>query len=133
MKKISFKVAKAIKEAGYPLTRFQTVNREQFESGHGYKYSTDKNIYNESPSVLYPGDKDTIDLYYCPTYIESWLWLWREKNLHIYHDNVCDMCFICDENIKDYEHNIIYSESCTDPEEAIVTAIEYLVEHNLIK
>lgn len=127
MKKVSFKVAKAIKEAGYPLQRFQTVSREQFEAGHGYKYSTDENFYSESPSILYPEDLDTIDLYYCPTYIEVWLWLWREKKIAI--------PITCNKEERWSPYGLFSSiyEDYSDPEEAIIVAIEHLVDNDLIK
>lgn len=127
MKKVSFKIAQAIKKAGYPLERFQTVSREQFEAGFGYKYSTDKNFYSESPSILHPEDNDTIDMYYCPTYIEVWLWLWREKDLRI-QPTQFNRCYI-----QNHNSSYHYEFECDDPEEAIATSIEYLIDNNLIK
>lgn len=128
MEKVSFKTAKAIKEVGYPLERFQTVSREQFESGHGYKYSTDKNFYSESPSILHPEDNDTIDMYYCSTYLEVWLWLCREKKMLLSIQEFCG-----EWNVYSPQAHGHIAEHFTDPEKAIIAAIEYLVENNLIK
>lgn len=126
MKRVSYKVAKSIKEAGYPLERFQTVSRKQFEAGHGYKYSTDESFYSESPSVLHPEDNNTIDIYYCPTYLEVWLWLWREKKIGI------DVSFL--DNKKVCSINPYYRAiELNDPEESIITTIEYLVDNDYIK
>lgn len=65
-----------------------------------------KEIKDYLLSVGYP-DKEKI------FYLEVWLWLWREKKVDKQH------LFILDPN--------------EDPEEAIITAIEYLVTNNLIK
>lgn len=68
-----------------------------------------------------------------PTYLDVWLWLWREKKIAIPADYF------------GYENN--YWESCVpigndkfeffspmrDPEEAIIKSIEYLVTNKLIK
>lgn len=122
----SFEVVKAIKEAGYPLVRYMTLSREQFEAGHGYKYSKDEYYYSESPSILHPEDNDTIDMYFRPTYIEIWLWLCKKKNFKFeLKYNECSCCWHC---YWDY-----YFECGSDPESAIVAAIEYLVTNNLIK
>lgn len=120
MKIVSFKVAKAIKEAGYPLQRFHTVSREQFEHGWG------QGIYGESPSILYPEDNDFVDMYFCPTYIDVWLWLWKEKEIYIQVERkYCMLSFP-------------HYDSCTfsldsSPEESIITAIEWLVDNDYIK
>ncbi len=85
-KRVSYTVAKAIKEAGYP----------QYE-----------NELEGVPKVLY-----------VPTYFDVWLWLWREKEL--------TRMAIWDK-IADIKGNYF------DPEEAIIAAIDYLVDNNLIK
>lgn len=134
MKRVSSKITKVLKDAGYPLERFQTVSREQFEAGHGYKYSTDKNYYSESPSILYPEDNDAIDMYDCPFCFDAWLWLWKTKkicleiekahthDLYIQRDCVCgtEQC------------GGFYTQEFADPEEAIIAAIEYLCDNDLI-
>lgn len=129
MKIVSLKVAKAIKEAGYPLQRFHTVSREQFEYGWG------SGIYGESPSILYPEDNDFVDMYFCPTYLEVWLWLCK-TGITFYpakysaHNPSGWSCYYCDNmRIIDIDTFGIY----IDPEDAIVAAIEYLVENNLLK
>lgn len=93
MKRVSLKVAKAIKEAGY-------------------YFSTEVNEYFTK---------------YFPTYLDVWLWLWREKEIRIeakYHfDDNGECCWTNGYIDVDY----------TDPEEAIIAAIEHLVENDLIK
>lgn len=124
MKRASFEVAQAIKESGYPLIKFQTVSRKQFESGFGYKYFNDGNFYSESPSILHPEDNNTIDMYYCPTYIEVWLWLWEEKEICI---EIKDNHYY---TLAKVNNKRFHEDS---PEEAIEQAIEYLTENDLIK
>lgn len=135
MERVSFKIAKAIKEAGYPQDMEQV----------SYGYSINSFGYFDDPydyDALYnyhrthPGETINFDLMcrfeegceYCvaPTYIEVWLWLWREKKIYFGiesesypHTGTC---------LNDYE-DIPY----LDPEEAIIAAIEYIVENNLIK
>lgn len=100
-KRVSFKVAEAIKEAGYP---------QDNEEMH-YSY------FNDNEEIICR----------CPHYLDVWLWLWREKDIRI--------------NTRDYFSGLAVSESSssydsvsyTDPEEAIIAAIEYLVDNNLIK
>lgn len=122
MKIVSIEVAKAIKEAGYPLQRFHTVSREQFEHGWG------PGIYSESPSILYPEDNDFVDMYLCPTYIEVWLWLWKEKGIKLSVEPN-------DDETECYTKDLgkLISEFGSNPDEAIEAAIKYLVENNLIK
>lgn len=123
MEYLSVKVAKVIKEIGYPFHRFQTVSRQQFEAGHGYKYSTDKSFYSESPSILYPEDKDTIDMYYNTTYIDVWLWLYREKKINVTPSVISGTM----------EFKSLEGKIHNDPEDAIIESIEYLVTNDLIK
>lgn len=113
MKRVSCPVAKALKEAGYPqydLSVWYDVNGVIF--------------------TIYP--KDGTEYCVAPTYLEVWLWLWREKDIYIdvvsdhgrtrmsiwRHDDepICDNLALFD-----------------DPEEAIIEAIRYLVDNDLIK
>lgn len=61
LKRVSFKVAKAIKEAGYP----QYGSCEEFYDSCGH--IVDKMCHISK--LIYPR----------PTYLKVWLWLWRKK------------------------------------------------------
>lgn len=108
MKRVSFEVAKYLKEIGYP----QEI----------WKYCW---FYNESGELL----NISITGYYgipAPTYLEVWLWLWREKKIYIGleaesypHDGMCVPSYI----------DAPYS----DPEDALIAAIEYLVNNKILK
>ena len=112
MKRCSFKVAKAIKEAGYPQEKL---------TDKVYLVNCDKEgklaHYN---SALY------YDCVVAPYAMDAWLWLWREKKImfHLYY-NVCHCCWSCIFND--------YIQTGNDPEEAIIAAIEFLVDKDLIK
>lgn len=124
---------KYLKEVGYPLIRCQTVSKEQFEAGWGYKYSTDPGFYSESPSILYPYDNDAIDMYYSPTYIEVWLWLWQQKKIYI--DINCIQCSEYNTEVSIWHEygQYDYEGKFTDPVEAMIGGINYLVSNKLIK
>lgn len=104
MKRVSFEVAKALKEADYP----------QDEYGHHY-YLNGVSCYG----VL---EDNNI---YAPTYLDVWLWLWREKK------SIIQVLFDGEWYCQSTTANQAFSSS--DPEEAIIAAIEYLVDNNLIK
>lgn len=98
MKRISFRVAKALKDAGYP---------------QDYKNAED--TYTNLNGGIWVK----------PTYIEVWLWLWREKKRVI--DLMYSKCGMW-QCVTDYD-----CQYHKDPEDAIVAAIEYLVDNDLIK
>lgn len=108
MKIVSIEVAKAIKEAGYPQ-----------EGKHGYRDG-------ESSLVCYP--REGLEFYVAPTYIEVWLWLWREKNIRIeiIDSKITTQCYA---TINDEKDTTLFNS----PEEAIVAAIKFLVNNDLIK
>lgn len=113
MKRVSFKTAKAIKEAGYP------------QYGHCEEY------YDSCGKVV---DKmcDMRKLVFpCPTYLEVWLWLWREKKIYL-NTNTQRKGIVCvywDDTIL----HEVKDMKLTDPEESIIAATEYLVNNDLIK
>ena len=124
MKRVSFKVAKAIKSAGYPQekkygTALYPVNGEFKGKLCGYN--------SDAP------ERDKLSIV-APTYIEVWGWLWREKNCYI-QPELCfksnnESSFVCIDKIN---HIALVKSLSEDPEEAIIAAIEYLVENNLLK
>lgn len=115
MKRVSFEVAKALKEAGYPQDYIETW------------YYGDKKIHHiDDPYV-----ESITRLFRAPTYIEVWLWLWREKKIYLNTDTTKKdiVCIYWDSTII----HEIKDMKIADPEEAIVIAIEYLVTNNLIE
>lgn len=127
MKRVSLEIARAIKEAGYDEP-----------SEYGYcvvdgvhnlvktEEEWERHIINNSEMQDFlrctcqeeEGKDDCV----APTYMEVWLWLWREKKVYIelLHDVVIDCA------------DTGFGQG-KDPEEAIIAAIEYLVENDLIK
>lgn len=116
MKRVSFTVAKALKEAGYPQV-YETPE---------YFYTTNGQLTNNFYA------RDSIECV-APTYLDAWVWLCREKKIYIRLDIATDTCLWY--YAISIEHEIVALGNCSfaDPEEAIKSAIEYLVENNLIK
>lgn len=143
-KRVSLEVAKALKEAGYPQ---QETNSWGYVIHPGSCYFTGKHSYIDDyresriewddTNKLYTVDDwaDEIEPRFygsaiaAPTYLEVWIWLWREKKKCI------DIVFSEDEDGWTFMQN---PSPCDcglyqDPEEAIISAINYLVDNNLIK
>lgn len=123
-KRVSFKVAKVLKDAGYP----QELNdKNEYYSTNIDKDNPDYEITDE-PFTPYSFETSVYEYYVAPTYLDVWLWLWREKKIHIDIDNDCYGvgCTSFDDTSFE-EHNT------SDPEESIIAAIEHLCENNLIK
>lgn len=89
MKRVSFEVAKAIKEADYPQ-----------DYGEGSRYYSEDGRSFEYDSELYPMFPEVFCV--CPYAMEVWLWLWREKETPIPVDYSC-----CGVKINDPEEVII--------------------------
>lgn len=69
-------------------------------------------------------------------YIEVWLWLWREKGIRFDVENLWDAEFSypergCASNTN--QLGGICTPEVSDPEEAIIASIDYLVDNGLIK
>lgn len=118
-KQVSFEIAKVLKDAGYPQGNENTA------------------YYNELGMLVKPnvycGGKEIAD---APTYIEVWLWLWRDKGIR------CDIEDLWNAELSYPERGCasntnqlggICTPEVSDPEDAIVNIIDYLVENNLIK
>lgn len=119
MKRVSFEVAKAIKEAGYPQG-WKCDKHYCLESEGEYGYQIGDLV---SANAIH---KNCLEAISAPTYLEVWLWLWRNKGIEIlptggiiYHGGKLGT-----KNLYNYPN---------DPEESIVAAIDCLVENNLIK
>lgn len=102
MENVSFEVAKALKKAGYPQAKNDIY-------------------YNKNGAVRYCRPHAFTVTYACPTYLETWLWLWREKKIDVTPYNCPNGDWVS------------FDITSTDPEEAIIAAIEYLVDNDLIK
>lgn len=114
---VTFKVAKALKETGYPQ-----VGRYQ------YTYSGKLvDLVREGGACYGP---------MAPTYLDAWLWLWRKKDIRIYLQDAKNPkepeiergCYVGTNQLGG-----ICTPEVSDPENAIVDIIDFLVENNLIK
>lgn len=116
MKRCSFKVAKALKEAGYP------------QDNSDYLYDKDgcfaSRLDYESWGIR------TWDKIAMPTYIDVWLWLWKEKDIRIEVKN--RQCSLGGSLIY-HKGKYIAEIFCDEPEKIISVAIEYIVDNNLLK
>lgn len=121
---VSFKVAKVLKEAGY--WNPGTIIKCSYNNGC---YIDDGRFYENG--CVCPWNK----LYPAPTYLEVWLWLWRQKGITLEPSKEGILVLECeDENGQlYYSHNIYSQDENKDPEQAIANAIEYLAKNNLIK
>lgn len=111
-KRVSFKVAQAIKEAGYP------------------QYGSCDEYYNQEGRVIDKFCDINKLIYPAPTYFDVWLWLWRCKKACIgilFDEGNCAVEIWSNKSfLRDFENKF-------DPEEAIINAINYLVDNNLIR
>lgn len=117
MKRVSFEVAKYLKEIGYPQAETDEV------------YRNDGCL--DSYSKWIGGVTDVC----CdaPTYLEVWLWLWREKGIYISVERIFTTEGVRVSCSVSYGVNIYRLKYRLNPEEAIIASIEYLVTNKLIK
>lgn len=121
MKRVSFEVAKYLKKVGYP----QDKNDKTIVYPTKGEFKGTLCGFN---SCAPERDKFSIN---APTYIDVWLWLWRDKKISIDVEHLYGVfwsVFTFGQYVFTDEGDHKYS----DPEEAIIAAIEYLVKHNLI-
>ena len=116
MKRISFKVAKAIKEAGYPQEKKDGTALYPVKGEFKGKLCS----YNSDAP-----DRDKLSIV-APTYFEVWDWLWQKQIYIIMEKSYCVVWFDSKEELKFFSVK-------KSPEKAIIAAIDYLVENNLIK
>lgn len=135
MKRVSFEVAKHLKEVGYPQEHNAPCYiTENCTKSYNLEIITNElrlrlKTYKEGQYIeefQFSDKRCKPPRCYAPTYLDVWLWLWREKKIYIGleaesypHDGMCVPSYI----------DAPYS----DPEEAIIAAIEYLVTNDLIK
>lgn len=120
MKIVSFEVAKYLKEAGYPQGNTEKVYllKDYEKMKENWVIFREKCIYTDFIADM-------------PTYFDVWLWLWREKNIYI--NVVSTFEKTCVIAIWKLEERIFFKTKCIDIEDALISAIEYLVENDLIK
>ena len=120
-KRVSFKVAKAIKEAGYPQ------KCDKFYAGtQRYHDTTERTIFEGYLIDRYE-DRHLSDCA-APYALDVWLWLWREKGIGFTISATNDNCGFSHHRI-----NGCYTEiGFSDPEEAIIAAIDAALDY-LIK
>lgn len=119
-KRVSFKVAKAIKDAGYPQDNVPITEIGWYNIAR---------VYTKQLPTYWEGDHRFVAI--APTYLDVWLWLWRDKRFAIpadyfgYDNDYWSSCVpISGNRFEFFEPH--------DPEEAIIAAIEYIVDHNLL-
>lgn len=139
-KRVSYKIAKALKEAGYPqgITRDVYVIKEDCRTCIEYPIGV-----CISSSVALPQDY-IADI---PFALDVWLWLWRQKKYRILfsasnqrwnevHGIVTgtdgEVCESYHRGAKAYDATD-HDANWSDPEEAIEKAVEYLVDNKLLK
>lgn len=113
MKPVSYKVAKAIKEAGYPqgVTPYEYVTKD---------YATFKEgEFIDSFFSVNAGD-NVVD---APYVMEVWLWLWEFKDIHI---SVKRQGFFSVAEV--FGHKFAFET----PEESIAAAIDFIVDSGLV-
>lgn len=115
-KRVTFKVAKAIKEAQY-----------------SQNYSFNISVYDKDGKEIVIGDANiplNCDAIIAPTYLDVWQWLWKEKDIRLVPvDTTVSGKYIGVVAVRIGLH-IFRGET---PEEAIASAINYLVDNDLIK
>lgn len=108
-KRVTFEVAKALKEAGYPQIG-------------DYWYSDNGGLSDDwIPEMMYCA---------APLVTDVWLWLWREKGISIDIEHLIGNDFA---NFVLGRRILTNGQYQTDPEEAIEAAIKYIVDNGLLK
>lgn len=107
LKRVSFAVAKAIREAGYP------------QDDLSFWYDANGVVFAIRP-------KEGTEYYVAPEYLKIWLWLCNHNiPINVTYDLIRKR-YVAKFNANDYFVG-------KDPEEAIKSAIEYLVTNKLLK
>ncbi len=120
-KQVTFKVAKVIKEAGgiFPANEYYALFKDESNKGSW-----------QTETICCPSLGIIGECYAAPTYLDVWLWLWREKKIQI------DVEFISSNLVGNFVlGQRVFTNGCyqIDPEDAIIAAIDYLVDNDLIK
>lgn len=123
-KRVSFEVARALKEAGYPQDKETLVYLTAPCCG-----VNPGNIASLKVMSLYDVGNNFVA---APSYIDAWLWLWREKGIMVDTSQIGGKV---DAEVYTSDEEVLYvgNELHDDPEEAITKAIDCLVENKLLK
>lgn len=137
---VTFEVAKALKEAGYPqgdknsgLTNvYPLEDHDDNYTPYTRIGKLTTNYHCQTFRVL-----SDIPFVVAPTYIDAWLWLWREKEIRILLEDAKNPeepeiergCYVGTNQLG----GICSSQEFADPEDAIVDIIEYFVRNDLMK
>lgn len=108
-KRVTFKVAKALKEVGYPQNTT-------------WWYSPDGNVGDVIPD---PED------FAAPSYLDVWTWLSNKKHIFIDVKHHCTNCVEAYVETEICDKGLIFNEG--NEEDGIAAAIDYLVNYDLIK
>lgn len=140
MKRVSLEIAKALKDAGYPQPQTDVwgyvihPNNCYFTGKYSYydEYRERRLEWDEKDEFHTTDDwADEIEPSFygsaiaAPSYLEVWLWLIREKKI-----NLSPIYWNSD---KSWHVPGFIKDRCNDPEDAIISAINYLVENKLLK
>lgn len=140
-KRVGFEIARYLKDKGFDEIcewgycvhdgQIDLVKTEE-EWERVLTNNSEMHAYLEATDQAEEGKDDCI----APSYMDVWLWLWREKNIRF------DVEDLWDANLSYPERGCacntnqlggICTPEVSDPEEAIISAIEYLCKNNLIK
>lgn len=116
MKRVSHEVIRALKKAGYKFTPIQS------------------SFFVDDTNAWY--SEEDAELYSLPYAMEVWLWLWREKKIYINTGITNGYTFAVVSSSTSETGRIVKIDKdfyAQDPEDAIIAAIEFLVEHKLLK
>lgn len=129
MKKVNFEVAQVLKKVGYP--QGQTDKSYIIKTWNEYNQIGKIVCLDDLPAYGWQRNYFFADI---PTYLDVWRWLWREKGIYIDIAHYYSSLEVC---VWDKEYKLIErierQNANADPEEAIIVAIEYLCENDLIK
>lgn len=129
MKIVSYEVAKAIKEAGYPQDNVKYIHKvKSFPMYYNGDYVPDYEYFY----LNYISDFDFQLCVAAPTYVEVWFWLWRTKKISINIDHLHGI-FWGANTYGEYVKNGDGKPEHNDPEDAIMDAVNYLVDNKLLK
>lgn len=146
MKIVSFNIAKILKESGYPQPQTDVwgyvnhPNNCYFTGCHSYfDENRERRLEWDETNEFHTANDwaDEIEPSFygsaiaAPTYMETWRWLWQEKGIQIPVGVDSATIWIREHNGNMYNHGVFKFNN--DPEEAIMEAIKYLVNNDLIK
>lgn len=130
MKRVSFEVAKALKEAGYPQGDKNSGNCDVYPlEDHDDNYTPYTRVGKITTRYKCETWRTLSSIPYvvAPYYLEVWLWLWREKKCYIdvlnNQGGKVAQCLIWIGNKP--VHKLAYDT----PEEAIIAAIDAALEY----